>query len=501
MHPLTRISKYYNAAQWTLLVAALPLLAFLGLVSSYWPLETCLAYAALLLIAIAVFQYRYMIFPLLFLAPLDPAIVGLAFHYTWSIPERDYFPLYPFLLVFAFAGMFLSRLRPGARSNLSDSITPILLVFLTYAFVSCFWSPSLQHAFFHTAVLASGVLLYIFIVHAIDSKETLYKVCWFWIIFGLCVGLANLAVRYCSDVILKEHVLGRVFFELSIRSLPTITRSDTISNANFTALTLNLFLCVAMGMYLYEQSRGRRVFLLLASAAMLFGQFLNQSKGGTLGFMFMAGYFLVVFAKFRRNFLVHGALLAFLFIGIFVASIVYLSGERTPRLIASEATRGISMETRFRMWSAGWDSLLENGVFTGLGSGGFIRLFDPPHAHSLYLSVLFDFGIAGLSLFLILMLVTIMRPLRMLPQQQGFARIMFLALSGGLIPIAFHGLFDTHYTVSVFYAFLGLYTASFFLARVESASSLQRSITSRTKIDASCNAPCVSLFQTREQAH
>jgi hypothetical protein len=469
--PSTRLSRSYNARQWALLAASLPLLAFYGVASAYWPLQASLAYTVVVLIALAVFCYRKTLYPILLLAPLDPAIIGLSFRYQWSIPERDYFPLYPFVLVFGFAGMLLARLRPGARLGPPDTLIPLLFLFLAYAWVSAYWSPSVPHGQFHAAVLAAGVLLYVFVVTAIDSKDLLYRVCWFWIIFGFLVGLANLAVRYCPDVIIQEHLFGRTVFELTIRGLPVITRSDTISNANNTALTLNLFLSAALGMYLWERSKARRAFLLLVGAAMLFGQFLNQSKGGTLGFVLMTGYFLVVFARLRRNFIMHGALLAFAFIGTFVASIFYLAGERTPRLIAGEATEGISMATRFRMWSAGWDALMQNGAFTGLGSGGFIRIFDPPHAHSLYLSILFDFGIAGLALFLLLMLVAMLRTSRMLPHQESFAQIMFLALSGGLIPIAFHGLFDTQYTVAVFHAFLGLCSAAYFLARDEIVTS------------------------------
>ncbi len=460
----------YNRAQWVVLIVSIPLLVMCGLWGAYRPLWTMTALFVAFLALIAVFSHQKVLYLLVFPALLDPNYMGLAFHYHWNVfsgEGKNVFPLYPFILAFAMAGLILSRLRPGSMFSTRDSIIPILILFCFWAFFSTTWAPNTEHGLFQATIPACGILLYFFVVESLDSSEFLYRICWVWILLGLLVGLANIAVRYSPDVNFIQHLHDRIYFAFQIRGTNVLMRSDTISNANLTALTLNLFMCVAVGMFLHEKSSSRKAFLLAALAVMLFGQFLNMSKGGTLGFVLMVVYLITVLDKFRKNFLMYGFLAAIFFIATFSLNQLYLAQARGPRLLHEVGTGGSSLVERMRMWDFGWEHLAQEGLAIGLGAGGYTHLHDAPHAHSIPFSILFDFGFMGFFLFCLVVLVLSSRFFRLVTHQKTFAQLMFLSLCGGLVAISFQGLFDGTYTLSVLYFFLGLCTSSFLLAEKE----------------------------------
>ena len=451
--------------QWAALFCCVPIISAFAYFLAGSPFLIAGILAAFIAQSFFFLHYKSALYVLVALIPFDPTFLGIGFYYEWSLPRKDLFPLFPFLLAIASAGLLAARLTKAVNGLSADYLQYVALVFILWVALSLQWSPNTHHGALEFSIVVWNCVLYIFVVQAIDTPMLLRRICWAWVVMGLLVGIANVLVRYLPDMDIYYPVLGdNIKLEFHIRGMDVNPRSRTISNDNVTAMTTNLFLSVAVGLFLFEGKRINQIFLLLAIAIMIFGQLLNMSKGGTLGLLVMASYFLLVFKVFRKNLFLSAYVFVLGFTSLFILHIVYLASERGPRLIETSSGESYSLITRLRLWDFGWDNLLQSGFFCGLGAGGFTNLNEAPHAHSLILSVLFDFGAIGLLLLLGVAAILITRVMTKIARQDSFSEIMFLATSGGFVSLGVQGLFDASYTLSVFYLFLGLSTSAYFFA-------------------------------------
>ncbi len=460
----------FDARQRLVLLLAMPLFVGSGMVLAAAPWQAALAFALAAGAAAAVACYRPVLYPLIFLAPFESNFLGLAFYYPWSVREIDLFPLHPFLLALPLCGLGLSRLAKASRPPFRDALRPLLAVFAAWAVVSMAWAPLFAHSLLHCSVVVANILLYFYVVGIVDREVVLRRAMLCLVAYGLLVALANLLVRYSPEVAYKVRLLDFVNFEFYVRGMEINFRSRSIASDNMTAYTQNLFMAATAAHLLWAKTLRGRLFFGLCLLFMVWGMLLCQSKAGTISFIVMVGYFLLVFKRLRRHFFLWAPVCVASFVGVFFLHTLYLDDPKTPRLLYEIGTQSLSWRWRLDLWSRYWDRLASGRLFEGLGAGGFIFDAHVPHAHSIYLSVFFDFGLVGLLLLLAGMAVMIGRFFELSGRQETYPQIVFLSLCGGLVTMAVQGVFDSSYLMPVITLFTGLGSAACALARRDAAA-------------------------------
>jgi len=164
------------------------------------------------------------------------------------------------------------------------------------------------------------------------------------------------------------------------------------------------------------------------------------------------------------------------------AAIAVITGKTTtPRLFAlgkkmiekqnvldpgSEKNRG-----RGPLWKKSFNNFKDHAI-QGFGVGNLKRISNAPHAHSIFLSFLFDFGLMGLISVLVMISILLKRFIVLLGHQHTYSQIMAVAFGTGLVAMGFHGQFDFEYNTTLLWLYLGLTVAAFRIA-CQSLSPLQ----------------------------
>lgn len=201
---------------------------------------------------------------------------------------------------------------------------------------------------------------------------------------------------------------------------------------------------------------------------MMQASILTLVKGGLVGLVVMLHFFIFSFTRLRKHFFRNLIVLYSLLLILFAFQVT-VSGELrygTPRYLYQKGYAEASGSRAKLIWIPGLKEVIRGGGI-GLGVGTYTYATLAPHAHSIYLSMLFDFGVAGVIVLMIIFWIVLKNYLRMRRFQETYLQTMFIAFSGGLVSIGVHGLVDFEYNSPVLWLFLGLYTATFLLAQRE----------------------------------
>lgn len=111
----------------------------------------------------------------------------------------------------------------------------------------------------------------------------------------------------------------------------------------------------------------------------------------------------------------------------------------------------------------------------GAGAGGVLKILDPvPNSHSTYFSILFDLGVAGLSIFIMFLVHATLSLRRAIKNcSDNILLWMLFCIGGSYIALLVHALVDNFHYDSYFWLVLGLvYTITTIAgSNISSASS------------------------------
>ncbi len=206
------------------------------------------------------------------------------------------------------------------------------------------------------------------------------------------------------------------------------------------------------------------------------GMILPRSRMGVLSLLAGLIFFYSRFPHYRKNLIkVSFAIFIVVFFIYFATAANNLEKalERWFGLVVSYPGLESTTLNRLEIWAIGFDKLI-NSYGIGMGIGGLKKYLDVPHAHSVYLSVLFDLGFIGLWI-LIWLITTIANTIRnsIKTCRNPSYRILLWAYGGGLIAVGIHGLSDFEYIFPGFFEiplFIGLIMATVRLAAQEGIS-------------------------------
>ncbi|HEY8478033.1 MAG TPA: O-antigen ligase family protein, partial [Chloroflexota bacterium] len=231
--------------------------------------------------------------------------------------------------------------------------------------------------------------------------------------------------------------------------------------AGYLAMMLPL---AVTGALLGARSRWVWWVSLATGPAIALGLLLSLSRGGWLGAAAGVGAVLLVWSQATRRLLVLAVVAGLaLVVAAVLGAMPAVVAERMQATVeyfgvfdvrAIEVTpENWAVAERLAHWQAAWSMFLSRPVF-GVGVGNyaaaypdhFILGWDNPlgHAHNFYLNVLAEQGLAGLAVWLILLLVVVRTALANL-DRSGMAtarRAVNVAVLGQTAAFATHSLFD-----------------------------------------------------------
>ena len=408
---------------------------------------------------------------LISMALLGRTLLGFDFDTSWSNNGT----IFPFYMPFLFAVLLARTIKglPHIDSPANKSAYVSLTLFLAlWGVMSLIWTENKLHGLLVQLELILNISIFLYCLYALRSEATLRKAMWFWTCFAVVVGFICLVRLYIpfGPFQCDYEIVNNIFLRGGIGSVQR--RAMGIANPNASALFLNISIAVALSLWATERDKLQVWMLSVIVLFFVFVLLSTGSKGGLISLFVLTFYLLVVFRHFRKRIL-RNSLVCFTLLVLLITTIHILRSSEGEYRVTAALTGGVegalqedtSFSSRLGIWKDGWSALVEESAGLGLGPGGFTHHCAPhPHAHNIYFSIIFDFGLAGL-LFLMLFSVALLRNMAIsLRNQETRLQILLVFLSSGLVALAAHGLVDHMYSRTVLWLYLGVVAAAALLS-------------------------------------
>lgn len=321
-------------------------------------------------------------------------------------------PLLPTMGVMALvcASFFSLALCMGVDRNRTLCPSPLNGYILLYAAVYLYatlTSSSLRGSLFPGLLTILFVLFFFALTSCGIQKDAVPK------LLGAMVAVGVLVSLYGFYQALFPSQFRNVWTDTDMFSSIVFRVYSTLENPNVLGEYFLLVIPLGIGLLMTARSWKTRILWLAACGIMGICLILTYSRGCYLGLLFAVAMFLVL--KDRR----------FLILGIVAVALcpLYLPETVLSRFTSIGDMGDTSTSYRVYIWM-GTLAMLKDYWFCGVGPGtdAFNKVYPEyaynaitaPHSHNLYLQITCDTGIAGLAVFLLLMV--------------GFYRMMFTAI-------------------------------------------------------------------------
>ena len=263
-----------------------------------------------------------------------------------------------------------------------------VLLLISYLCLSAFWStPFAVDEVVSIAV--RGLLVFLFVVALAECQLRGQVQRWLAKTLGVCGALVVVAASV--NFMLTDPEDGR---------LNGLGQLDTHVVAALVYATVVVFL---LKILLEEQTLAWRVFAVAAIGLCIVAVYFSDSRNAWVSLLSgMSIYLLAHFVRDRQRFVVGAAVLAVFFL------IIFGLGLLDPQLRELLLPRGDSF--RLQIWSAAFERIQDSWLI-GFGIATpdaiFIGADEFQHPHNMYLAVLFQGGIIGLLLLLLVLVYTL----------------------------------------------------------------------------------------------
>jgi O-antigen ligase len=271
----------------------------------------------------------------------------------------------------------------------------VLLLFLAWVLLSMTWAPELPAALEHSARYVLSAFLFLIVFTAVRTRQ---HVRW---LLGAFVLASTLSGAY------------------GLISPPPPGEEDrlagTIGEPNQLAAVLVAGFVISLALAVTEKGKPLlRVFYACASVLCLLTTFLTLSRAGLIALVLAMVAAVFVGGRWRAQVAVAGTLVVLSLVGFFAFVASPDQRERVTQ-VGQGSTTG-----RSDIWTVGW-RMVEANPLKGVGVGQFesssvhyliepgtIRRSDlivdqPKVAHNIYLHVLAEMGVVGLTAFLLIL--------------------------------------------------------------------------------------------------
>jgi O-antigen ligase/tetratricopeptide (TPR) repeat protein len=339
------------------------------------------------------------------------------------------------ILIFSLLFLLLGRLFTGRFSYKVSSLEIGLVIFLAAAVFASYFAPDKRAAITASLIVSAPLCMAVLLVQLLSSQTRIKILLISVTVLGIIACWQSAEQAFVSHNMMLDQYrndplsildplgitpgsLNHMLLEhrLSSRGAPA---SFTTANSAGSFMILAAFAAIAL---LVERFRIRKsepstmnnyLFAALAAILILFGLVLTRSKGAIAAFILALVIFAILLAA-RRIRLSKNIILAFgiLAIAVLIPLVAWV-GHKNGRLPG-----GNSMLVRWQYWKASAQMIADNRL-TGIGPGNFetvYHLYKIPSApesvsdpHCFLLSVLAQYGPAGLLGFLLFILIPLWR--------------------------------------------------------------------------------------------
>lgn len=429
------------------------------------------------------FRPEWGTYSLIFLIPFTTASVYFSINADWNFivgkKEVDLIPVFSVVVLSAFLGYVfrrLSRVEKGAPENIIA--TPVFII-LAYSGLTILWSDSIGHSIFQFLILAMNIGIFVLISAYVKEERHLAAAVLCFVSSGILQALSYIVCFFLNSYNFKHKIFSDFFFVLQIAGgyfqpsgMPQI--DGGFMDHHELALMVNLALAVSFGHLLTKIGQFKKAFLAVSIVIFVIVVLQTQSRAG-MGSLLVMGFFAPLafqvtrkyYLRFFSTFVVGVVVLYFLHAAV-IGTIT--NKLLTPRLLAMGSKMiktqnmidpGLKEKTgRMRLWGKSFEKYKDYAI-EGFGVGNLKKFINAPHAHSVVLSFLFDFGMIGLASIMFIVGALVKRFNFLLRYQTSYSQIMSIAFGAGMAAIGFHGQFDFEYNTTLLWLYLGLTVASF----------------------------------------
>ncbi len=437
----------------------------------------------------------------------------------------DLIPLYAPLVLCTGLGFVLQTVRQSvAESTLSLHRRPVsnpllipVVMLVLYAGTTVFWSPIRWHTFFQFNVLAMNAAIFLIFVAYIKSPALLKKVLWLWLLSISCQALFSLGSFFFDTTFFSKSfiindfsttlITGFNFFGGMLQASGDPQVASGLQDHHETALLMNMAVPVALGLLLTDPSPRQKGILLVILFLLISVTLRTESRAGFGTLYIVCCIVFLALSRLRKKFILLVSCFSLLILPLYMAQqlgiAVVLQKKITPRLVllGNQAVKSgdpidpkipTKKHSRKLLYSKSFKLYNQHYLIQGFGAGNLKKLLDAPHAHSIFFSLLFDFGLTGLLFMGSVALFFGVRLKGIVQQQSSYIQIMAVSLSCGVLSICIHGLVDFEYNTTTIWLYFALATAALNLTHQEQCrfgKSENRSwiIAERKQIEGACD--------------
>ena len=371
----------------------LPAISVFGLITVYFPIDSLVCYFVFLCIILIYIRPQWGFWLSVILLP----VYNIGFNIDLGTEMRFYFYTIIILLTyFAFVMNVIDKKRRKHREL--GGLYFLGIFFVLWSGITLLWSINVGEGVAIWLELVSGLFIFLLFGSFIRTKEDIKRFLLVWICVGAFLGsMTFMSKWYWGEV--HYRLLDNLQFFISL--INEKDRAAGFTGVNHAATILNFVIVMGTALFLISKG-GRRIKLFFLLFFLLCVVVMTGSKSGFGGLIVSFGLLYLMIPgegkKIRYSFITVCCLCA----GVMIGSIITSGSVTTARVTSVGAA--FSFETRFNWWSKGFKALFETyGI--GVGIGGLREIISPVrYAHNIFLSVLFDLGGIGFSIFMVLLI-------------------------------------------------------------------------------------------------
>lgn len=437
-----------------------------------------------------IIQFDKGVYLLIFAVPFHPDYFGILINTSWNFKIGgsyiDRLPFFVPITIAVFAGYLLSRWSK-LREFQTNKLRTAFIILLVYGAGLTFYVPNFWHSFHQYFILVFNLMLFTVVFHSIEDEQAHRKVMWFWVFIAIATGLFSSSLFLMTGDALKisypisEHLVFKMLVGVGAAA-PTglISRAHAFSTPHELGFFMNMSSAIAMGLMLSEKNKLRRWFLIGVIYFFICINLLTLGRGALGGLIIMLAFFVVAVKVMRKRFFMFSVLFI---VGLIVTlqgenlimNTVFLRDPVVTRIVKITETfankAGIENQApqRMEIWKKGFKNLKKSNLL-GVGPGNVKYYQRDPHAHSVYFSFLFDFGLVGLGVIIFIAGTLLLGMLKFVDRQTNYMQLMNVSILGGGFAVGVHALVDFEYNTAVVWLFLAVAFATLSLTKQEAAS-------------------------------
>lgn len=473
------------------LIGTIPFILLSALLFILNPIVTIAFIIIIFLFAFSFFNLKtgillFAILPILLFNRYEIEHVSEYRHYV------DIFPLYPLMLLIVYTAWIARRFTGIEDRTSKNYLNKAIVFFILWSAICLLWTTDIIHGVHLVFMMLINLfLVQLFTIYMEDNND-LKRILKFFLIVGLIIGIMTsiskfyilkyvypigsqqirLTIKYGGeikkDTFLKKgfHLLTRDLHEQETHGKGIRIRAGGFLDSESAAFVLNFTIFIVLS-FLFGTNKKRKIilysFLLLF---MFIVTILTGTKGAFWGLIVGLFFALSMNPALRRRRISWSFIIILIFGFALLFNYFILKEGRIIGFALDKGAQKINIGSytgRIEAWEKGFEKLFETSGI-GVGTGTSAVVAQPfPHMHSFYLSVLFDLGIIGLTIYIGIVIRVFLELLKNIYScDDSYLKNILCNLFAALVTASIHGLTFrdlNEYSSTLYWLIIGLIIA------------------------------------------